>query len=469
MNEARIRLLRRLPKVDQVLADDDIQTAAATHGWGRGFLREAVNAMLDELRADVLAGNLDEAGLDARLADPGPAVVATALRLLRPMLRPVINATGVVVHTNLGRSPWPAAAAARAASLAGRYLNLEFDLEEGRRGHRDRPVECLMERLFPGTATAVVNNNAAAVLLVLNTFADGREVVVSRGQLVEIGGSFRIPDVMEKGGCRLREVGTTNRTRAADFRAAIGPDTRLLLNVHPSNYRVVGFTESVPLEDLVALGAESGVPVAEDLGSGCIVDLRPFGLADEPTVAERLETGIDVVTFSGDKVLGGPQAGFVVGKPEAVERVRNNPLYRAMRLDKSMYLSIEATLLAYLKGRADEIPVLSMIMAKPEDLRRRAESLALRLETALAEAAVAVEVVDVDSRVGGGAAPEVGLPSTAVALETNVTPDELARRLRQGDPAVVGRIVDDRMLFDVRTLLEGDDDELVRAVAAATG
>jgi len=301
-------------------------------------------------------------------------------------------------------------------------------------------VSRFLERLLPGVAVAVVNNNAAAVLLVLNTFAQGREVIVSRGELVEIGGSFRIPEVMEKGFCKLREVGTTNRTRASDYRAAINSDTGLLLAVHPSNYRVVGFTESTPLEQLVEL--------------------------DEPTVRERLATGVDLVTFSGDKLLGGPQAGFIVGKPEAVERCRANPLYRAMRLDKTTLLGLEATMIDYVAGRFDSIPTLRMLRRADADLRADAERLAGLLHDTVPECQS--EVLQLESRVGGGAAPEVGLPSWGVAITApEISADELTRRLRSTSPAVVGRVVDDRLVLDVRTLLEGDPDRVASALSQA--
>jgi len=282
---------------------------------------------------------------------------------------------------------------------------------------------------------------------------------------VEIGGSFRIPEVMEKGFCKLREVGTTNRTRASDYRAAINSDTGLLLAVHPSNYRVVGFTESTPLEQLVELGEEHGVPVVEDLGSGNLVGTGVAGL-DEPTVRERLATGVDLVTFSGDKLLGGPQAGFIVGKPEAVERCRANPLYRAMRLDKTTLLGLEATMIDYVAGRFDSIPTLRMLRRADADLRADAERLAGLLHDTVPECQS--EVLQLESRVGGGAAPEVGLPSWGVAITApEISADELTRRLRSTSPAVVGRVVDDRLVLDVRTLLEGDPDRVASALTQA--
>jgi L-seryl-tRNA(Ser) seleniumtransferase len=352
------------------------------------------------------------------------------------------------------------------ATLSRRYLNLEFDIEAGKRGGRDAPVERLFQQILPDAAVAVVNNNAAAVLLILNTLADGKEVVVSRGQLVEIGGSFRIPEVMAKSGSILREVGTTNRTHLSDYEAAINENTGLLLAVHPSNYRVVGFTEGVSLEELVQLGEAHGVPVAEDMGSGNLLDLSPYGIPHEPSVGERLASGADLVTFSGDKLLGGPQVGFVAGKPEFVRRARTNPLFRALRLDKATFLAIEATLAAYVAGQLDEIPTVAMLKAPRDVLERRAQALAKRLRTEVPRDKATIEVVEVASRVGGGAAPETDLPSFAVSLETTQGPDRLATALRLADPPVIARILDDRLVMDVRTVQREEEDDLVATVSS---
>jgi L-seryl-tRNA(Ser) seleniumtransferase len=462
-------LLRQLPAVDRVMEDRQILGWADERGFGRSFLRRAANRFLEDLRSGIREGRIDAAGLEERLSDLHFGVVAAAESLLQLYLRPVINATGVVVHTNLGRSPWSEAAADRVSRLTRRYLNLEFDIEDGKRGSRDAPVERLFQQILPDTGVAVVNNNAAAVLLVLNTLADGKEVVVSRGQLVEIGGSFRIPDVMAKSGSILREVGTTNRTRRSDYEAAINENTGMLLAVHPSNYRVVGFTEDVPLQELVELGAEHGVPVVEDLGSGNLLDLAPLGIPDEPSVGDRLSTGVDLVTFSGDKLLGGPQVGYVAGKPEFVRRARSNPLFRALRLDKATFLAIEATLAAYVAGKLDDIPTVAMLSAPREVLQLRAQALAQRLQAELPEGQVGIEVVEVASRVGGGAAPEMDLPSFAVALQSDLGPDSLAIALRRTAPPVIARIVDDRLVMDVRTIQRDEEDDLVAAVTVALG
>ena len=487
-------LLRRLPAVDKVCALPELLPLVSDKGYGRGFVARAVAVHLDEIRAAVRAGELDAEGLEARLDDLPGGVRRAAAALAAPHLRPVINATGVVVHTNLGRSPWPAVAV-QAAALAGRYLNLELDLVGGGRGQRAVAIERLVGELLNGAAAAVVNNNAAAVLLVLNTLAEGKEVVVSRGQLVEIGGSFRIPEVMAKSQSILREVGTTNRTRLADFEAAIGPHTGALLSVHPSNYRVVGFTEEVDLADLVALGAERGVAVVEDLGSGCLIDPAELGISGEPGVAERLGTGVDLVTFSGDKLLGGPQAGFIVGKPDHVRRVRSNPLYRALRIDKATTLALEATLAAYLTGRLDDIPTLAMLRATPEELEPRARALATAIGDRLAGSpsastpkaqsggrsgeaesgpggrssganppAPSIEIIPVDSQVGGGAAPGCDLPSFALALAWPAGPDDLMARLRAAAPPIIARILDDRVVLDVRTILPDEDETFVAAI-----
>jgi len=455
--------LRRLPAVDRVLQMPEVNAWADAAAYGAEFVTRAINHLLDDIRAAVLAGDLDAAGVDERLADIGAGVAESARRLAAPHLRHVINATGVVIHTNLGRSPWVDAAATRTAEFSRRYVNLEFDLHSGGRGQRGEALERMMAQLLPGFATAVVNNCAAAVLLVLNTFAEGKEVVVSRGQLVEIGGSFRIPEVMQKSQSSLREVGTTNRTRLADYAAAIGPNTGVLLSVHPSNYRVVGFTEETSLRELAELGAQHGVSVIEDFGSGCLIDLRELGIHDEPTVMQRLESGVDVITFSGDKILGGPQAGFIVGKPEFVERVRKNPLYRALRLDKGTTLALEATLAAYVTGNLDDIPVVRMLRTPAAELEQCAHGLAERLAAA---GVTEVEVIEVASQVGGGAAPGHDLPSFALAIEWQSGADDLMSQLRNADPPVIGRIVDDRVVLDVRTLLPDEDEMLVAAVAA---
>lgn len=463
----RSSLYRRLPSMNELLEAPGVAEWAANRGMSRELVRSVAEETLESLRSAIAAGDLDGNALEARLAEPAELLAERARSILAPHLRLTVNATGVIVHTNLGRAPWSAAATERISTLTRGYLNLEMDLDSGERGGRDVAVARRLERLLPGAAVAVVNNCAAAVLLVLNTFGQGKEVIVSRGQLVEIGGSFRIPDVMAKGFARLREVGTTNRTRIEDFRDAIGPETGLLMAVHPSNYRVVGFTESVPLEQLARLGRERGIPVVEDQGSGTLVDLAPWGLEGEPTVGGRLDAGADLVTFSGDKLLGGPQAGFVVGRPELVEQVKRNSLYRALRLDKGTMLALEATLGAYVEGNLESIPVLEMLSRPIERVEASARALASELEPIVDAAGGGVEIVVSEARVGGGAAPEVTVPSRAVALRMPRGPAALSAALRRGEPAVVGRMADDRLLLDLRALRPGDEARIVRAVGAA--
>ena len=463
--QPQMELLRNLPAVERVLEHPEVVAWIEEVGCARQFATRAAGIFLEEMRAALLSGELDGETMKTRLDNLAAGIATAEGKLTEPQLRHVINATGIVVHTNLGRSPWPAAAAARAAGLGQRYLNLEFNLEDGGRGQRDKAVESLVNQLLPGTGVVVVNNNAAAVLLVLNTLAEGKEVVVSRGQLVEIGGSFRVPEVMAKSQSILHEVGTTNRTRSRDFEEAIGPQTGALLSVHPSNYRIVGFTEEAELEELAALGRDHGVPVIEDLGSGCLFDLRDVGIHDEPTVAQRLATGVDLVTFSGDKLLGGPQAGFIVGKPDYVARVRSNPLYRALRLDKATTLALEGTLAIYVNGDLDDIPTIRMLRMPIADLESRAKAMADRLMKE--ECGALLELVKVFSQVGGGGAPGKDLPSFGLSINPPDTAHALVARLRDADPPIIARIVGGRVILDVRTVLPDEDDALVGSVAKA--
>ncbi|HUG53317.1 MAG TPA: L-seryl-tRNA(Sec) selenium transferase, partial [Vicinamibacteria bacterium] len=386
---------------------------------------------------------------------------ARAYASQRASLRPVINATGVIVHTNLGRSPLPAEAAAQVARIATSYSNLEYDVETGERGQREVHAETRLRALVGSEAAVVVNNNAAAVLLAVNTFAEGREVVVSRSELVEIGGSFRIPDVLRKGGARLREVGTTNRTRAADYRQALGPETALILKVHPSNFRMVGFTEAPSREELVALAREAGVPVAEDLGSGL---LAPLPGTDEVTVAESLRAGVDVVTFSGDKLLGGPQAGLAVGGASPLRAMRKNPLYRALRVDKMTLAALDAVLACHEAGRAaSDLPTLSMLALTAAEVHARADAMAAALRRAHPE--VEASVVAGTSAVGGGAAPTAEIPTALLRLRhPRATAFHLAADLRAGRPAVVARVAEEALLLDLRTVFASEEEALTAAL-----
>jgi L-seryl-tRNA(Ser) seleniumtransferase len=393
-------------------------------------------------------------------AEPGDLVerVESELAAARgARLRRVINATGVIIHTNLGRAPLAPEALERVNAVAGGYSNLEYDLGEGGRGSRQDHVAPILRRLTGAEAALVVNNNAAAVLLALAALAEGREVLVSRGELIEIGDGFRIPDVLARSGARLREVGTTNRTRAGDYDRAIGPETALLLRVHQSNFRVVGFTEQPRLADLVRVARAHGLPLVDDLGSGALFASSSLPLGDEPTARESLEAGADLVCFSGDKLLGGPQAGIIVGRAELVERLRRHPLQRALRADKLTLAALEATLALYLDPElaAREVPVLRMLAEPVETVRARAQRLA---------DLVGGDVEPTVGRVGGGALPLTELPSFACAVE-----EELAPRLRETEPPVIGVVRDGRCLLDCRTLRDEELDDVAASVAAARG
>ncbi len=455
MNEAeRAALLRRLPPVGGMLDDPGLAPLAQAHSRPR--VTAALQQAMADLRRRIMGGEV---------IDPGPATVLRETeRILASWVAPhlvrVVNATGVVLNTNLGRAPLAQAALDHAAAVAGGYCNLEYDLESGGRGERYSHLEALLSRLTGAEAAIAVNNNAAAVLLVVDTFARGREVVVSRGELVEIGGSFRIPDVVSASGAVLREVGTTNKTRRADFERAIGPETSLLLKCHTSNFRMIGFTESVSGVELAEIAHAAGIAAVEDLGSGVLVDLRGFGLPYEPTVPEAVSAGLDLVTFSGDKLLGGPQAGIIVGRKEHIDRIKKNPLLRALRLDKLTIALLEATFRLYLDpARAvREVPALAMLAARPEELRTRAEALAVRLRE-LGWTAAAGEAT---SQPGGGALPGVEIPTWVVKVTAGST-QTVANLLRTGAIPVVGRIADDLLLLDMRTLLPGDADRIVEA------
>ena len=452
---------RLLPSVDQALQRPEVQALVAAHG--RPAVVRALRSALEALRSRA-AASAD--GLDAAVAGLAGDVAERLEAARRPSLRRVLNATGVVVHTNLGRAPLAPEAAARVAEIAASYSNLEYDLERGARGDRETHAESRLRDLLGVEATVVVNNCAAAVLLAVNTLAEGREVLVSRGELVEIGGSFRIPDVIRKGGARLREIGTTNRTRLADFKAALSPETGMVLKVHQSNFRIVGFTEEPSLEELAGLAREAGLPLVEDQGSG-LLEALPGGLATEATLVQALGGGADVVTFSGDKLLGGPQAGLVAGRRAFVEPMRKNPLYRALRVDKMTLAALDATLVEHEGGRATAtVPVLRMIHAPAAEIRARAEAFARAL-AALAPA-LRPALVDGESAVGGGAAPTVGVPTVAVALDPRPAgADALARALRAGSPPVVVRVAEDRLLVDLRTVRPDEEETLLAALAAA--
>jgi L-seryl-tRNA(Ser) seleniumtransferase len=430
----------------------------------RARLAAMVRETLDAERRRVLAGSGSPADAET-LAD---RVVKAGQRAGAFSLKPVINAQGVVLHTNLGRALLSPLALERIAAVGGAYSNLELNLASKERGSRYSHVEALLRRLTGAEDALVVNNNAAAVLLALETLAHGREVIVSRGELIEIGGEFRIPDIMRRGGAVLREVGATNRTHLRDYAEAIGPETALLLKVHTSNYRVVGFTADVSSRELTELGRARGIPVMEDLGSGSLVDLRPWGFPYEPTVPEVVASGVDLVSFSGDKLLGGPQAGILVGRREIVTRLKKNPWNRALRIDKFTIAALEATLYAYEAGTAREtIPTLRALTEPVAEVRRRARKVLARLDAATRER-LAPAVVEDHSEVGGGALPTVRLPTFGLAVgATPAAARALDAALRTGQPPVIGRMVDDRLFLDCRTVLPGQIAALATALARA--
>jgi L-seryl-tRNA(Ser) seleniumtransferase len=458
------QLLRELPPVDEVLG---LIPAAAKQSLPHKVIVDQIRTAIAEIRKQVLAGQLADPE-DLTPQQVAELALKKAYGYWQPNLRPVINATGVVLHTNLGRAVLSSQAREAIYIITKGYSNLELDLETGERGSRYSHVVELLCQLTGAEAALVVNNNAAAVLLALNTLAQGKEVIVSRGQLVEIGGSFRVPEVMSASGARLVEVGTTNKTYQRDYRKAITEDTALLLKVHPSNYRIMGFTQETSLEDLVALGAETGLPVMEDLGSGFLVDLRPYGITGEPTVQEEIKAGADIVTFSGDKLLGGPQAGIIVGKKKYVDQMAKNQLTRALRVDKLTMAALEATLRAYLwepEQTIEMVPILKMLTVKSEILQKRAATLAVKLQNSL-EDKVQVSIEPGVSQAGGGSLPMLELPTTLVTLRPGGgRVDKWAARLRQGTPAVMVRIADGKLVLDVRTVLEEEEESLLEALA----
>jgi len=458
-------LFRILPSVDELLRLDSVQILAQQ--FGHTATTAGSRAILQELREEIAVDRLDLENLQTAIAAL-PCALARRLRLsVSYSLRPVVNATGVILHTNLGRAPLAETALQHVADVSRGYSNLEFDLASGERGKRDVHVSRLFAKLLSTAerevSTIVVNNNAAAVLLALNSLAEDGEVIVSRGELVEIGGSFRIPDVMAKSGAVLREVGTTNRTRIADYEAAIGERTRLLLRVHRSNFQIVGFTEQPSLDELTALGRKHRVPVMEDLGSGELFDLRQVGIHGEPMIAESLRAGVNIVTYSGDKLLGGPQAGLISGTPELVAKLRSNPLFRALRVDKMFYAALEATLLAYLREDYDSIPTLRMMRITEDELQHRAEHIARHLRVSSPQ--LDIEIVESRSLLGGGAAPGSTLPSRALAVSApGFNADALLQRLRQWQPPIVARVENDRVLLDLRTVEPEQDATVVAAL-----
>lgn len=444
---------RRLPSVDRLLADERVQALARE--YPHDLLVDLARKQLEQERSAIASGKTASA-----LDEIVESVLAEISQLGQVSLRPVINATGVMLHTNLGRAPLSREAIAAMATAAVGYCNLEFDLDSGERGSRDVHLEPILCQLTGAEAAIAVNNNASAVLLALTALARGKEVIVSRGEAVEIGGSFRIPDVMRQSGAKLVEVGTTNCTYIADYEQAITSETAALLRVHSSNFRVVGFTHTVTIEEIAALGKERDLPVIDDLGSGCFLDCTAFGLAPEPMVPQSVAAGASVICFSGDKLMGGPQAGIIVGKKDNIGRLRRHPLYRASRLDRVRIAGLAATLIHYLKGEATaKIPVWTMISTPLTKLERRAKKWAEALGNLSC-------VVDGESMVGGGSLPGSTLPTKLLSIPGNqkYSPQTLAQKLRAGTPPIVGRVSEDALLLDPRSVSPVEDKTIIKVL-----
>jgi L-seryl-tRNA(Ser) seleniumtransferase len=476
-------LYRKLPSVDELLHSPDL--AAIISSEGQAPVADAARAVLARMRAEIASARLDAAAVDLALSGVSGAIERQVRQSLTYSLRPLINATGVILHTNLGRAPIAASALEHIRNVASGYSNLEFDVETADRGKRDVHLDRLFRKLLdahlgttalgcpgeqispvhaPATiSTIVVNNNAAAVLLAMNTLAEDGEVIVSRGELVEIGGSFRIPDVMSKSNAALREVGSTNRTRVADYERAINEKTRLLLRVHRSNFQITGFTEQPVIEELAALARARNIPLMEDLGSGALFDLRTIGVSGEPGVLDGLQAGADIVSYSGDKLLGGPQAGLLSGRADLIGRMRANSLFRALRVDKLTYAALEATLLAYVKHDHDAIPALRMMHLSKDGIARRTVAVAAKSGSP----ELTVEMIDGESVIGGGAAPSAVLPTKLLAVTRDgLSADEISARLRASEPPVIVRVEEGRVLLDLRTVFPEQDENVIAALRA---
>lgn len=446
----RQRLLRGLPSVDELLRDDEVRRSASVCGASVAVATEAVRGALEEIRGRVLSGALHNVTID----DIRGSVAAKMKGALASKVRRVINASGTILHTNIGRAILSKEAVEALTMAAQGCINLEMDIESGERGERDCLVEGLIKRLTGAEAAAIVNNNAAAVLITLNTLAEGREVIVSRGELIEIGGSFRLPDIIKKSGCILKEVGTTNRTHPRDYASAITENTALIFKAHTSNYRIVGFTAEVGLKELVEIGSSRNVPVVEDLGSGSLADLTKYGLPGEPVVGESIASGAGIVTFSGDKLLGGPQAGVIAGKSGLVERIRKNPLKRALRADKLTLSALDATLRLYLNGEtlSRTLPVLRHMARPLNEIETAAQAAADLLKEALGDG-FTIEVEDGESVVGGGSLPGHNLKTRVVSITHGTAgPERIFRHFLNSDPSILGRVNRGRFILDMRTV-----------------
>ncbi len=455
--------LRALPSVDQLLRTDAAAQLRSSVGASR--LTAIAREIIDDLRQQIQGENHVENSKDTLLNEATQRLQAHCRRDALSVIRRVINATGVILHTNLGRAPLSAAARAAVAEAAG-YCTLEYDATIGSRGKRGGRVEALLTQLTGAEDALVVNNCASAALLILTVLAGDGETVVSRGELVEIGGDFRVPDVMSNSGTRMIEVGSTNRTRLADYKRALNDKTRLVMRVHPSNYRIVGFTAAPELAELASLAHEAGLPLYEDAGSGVLSDLSQYGLSDEPIISESIAAGADVVSFSGDKLLGATQAGLIVGRRELIERLRNHSLYRALRVDKLCLAALEATLDAHQRGALEEIPTLWMLASDPKELAKRARKFYVKVFKNTTET-ITVTMVPGESAVGGGSGPNVHPPTTLIALKhASLSADQIEERLRLSSPPVIARIADDLVLLDLRTVAPGEEPELLKAVIA---
>jgi L-seryl-tRNA(Ser) seleniumtransferase len=445
------KLLENLPSVDEILKSD--QGMEWVNLYPRRYVLQGIREVIDSRRKMILEGSAADLSEESLLPE-----IATAIeRLASLSLKPLINATGVVIHTNLGRSILSEKILENIKRVSEGYSNLEYDIDKGKRGKRYSHIKKVLREVTGAEDALVVNNNAAAVLLSLNTLAKGREVIVSRGELVEIGGSFRIPDVMKASGAILREVGTTNKTHLFDYERAITENTALILKVHKANYRIIGFSEEVPIEDLVKIGVRHHIPVMFDLGSGCLIDLKPFGIHDEPSVKDILKSGVDLTTFSGDKLLGGPQGGVIVGKREYIEEIQRNPITRAVRIDKLTLAGFEATLMEYIdeEKTVQNIPTLRMLLQKPEEIKARANRIAKGLKKEIKNSEITV--LPDTSRAGGGSLPEIDLPTYVVSIRSEKVPvNEFEERLRKGDPPIIARIRENSLIIDARTVQEKD-------------
>lgn len=473
-DETHRRLFRELPSVNDVLLTPAFQALLETHS--RAALLLATRVALDELRHEISSGRCSEPSLRNSINALADRITNHLKSQKHYSLRPIINATGVILHTNLGRAPLSDAALLHLVEVAEGYCNLELDLETGSRSRRDIHAESLLLRVLHGERSdavdpdrhgvIIVNNCAAATLLALNSLADKSEVIVSRGELVEIGGGFRIPEIMEKSGAVMKEVGTTNRTRIPDYERALGPATRLLLRVHQSNFSIEGFAERPSLQDLIALSNRESIPLFEDQGTGLISSLDRFGIHGEPSLPQSFALGVDLIAASGDKLLGGPQCGILVGRKDLIERIRKNPLLRAFRADKLTYAALESTLLEHLAGDSTTIPVERMLQIPPEEVMRRCHRISEHFAQ-ISSGRLGLDVVPVTSLIGGGTAPKASLPSCALSLRhDSLTASELLAALRKLEPPIIGRIADDTVLLDLRTVPAHFDVDLAKGLGS---